>query len=115
MIKLFVYKSKVKDTRDPNNIKTWEKFKGVYNERTFDLNISKECAKKLDYEVNFYPVTLTISDDDYFVKRERYTTKDGRVASKLVIAVLGYDMWTPAQFKKRTLDDFIAEEAKEEK
>ena len=114
-MKLFVYTLKVKDARDPKNIKTWDKYKGIYNGRTFDLTISHECAKKLAYEVKEFPVTLTISDKDYFVKREHYVTKDGRKGSKLVIAILGYDAWEPAEFEKRTIDDYIAEDAKEAK
>ena len=111
---LFFYTAKATDKRDTAHVKTWTTYKASMEGYTFDVVISDDCMKKLNKEISDFPVTLTISDDDYFTKKRHYVTKSGREATKVVLVLMNFQSWKPAQFEKHTLEEVLAK-IKEEK
>ena len=112
---LFFYTAKATDRRDPAHVKTWTTYKASMDGYTFDVILSDECLKKLNREITTdYPVTLTVSDDDYFTKKRHYVTKAGKEATKVVLVLMNFQAWKPAQFEKHTLEE-VLKKIKEEK
>ena len=115
MVELFVYKTKITDNKDPRNTKSWDKYKVSYKGFNFDMYFTEECRKTFEYEVKEFPITLSVEDDDYFLKKKTYKRNDGTNGSKWVMVISGYEKFTKAEFKKRTIDDVVDELMAEDK
>lgn len=86
-----------------------------YGERVFDATIKgTTLEEKLKPDMRLhkleFPVELELveSNDDYFIKKETYTRKDGTKGTKNVICILDYSTIAQGKFPpKKTLEELV--------
>ena len=115
MTELFVYKTKITSNKEGQKNTTFDKYKASYRGYNFDLYFTDECRKTFEYEVKEFPVTLLVNDDDYFLKKKKFTRTDGTKGEKWTIVVSGYDSFKKAEFTRRSIDDIIDDLEKDSK
>lgn len=87
------------------NGSTFVKFLAKHGDRTYDVAISKRfIASVADYHEWQLPESVTLSEDDYFIKDREYTKKDGTKGIKQVVVLLGCQSHEPTKFEKRSFD-----------
>lgn len=96
-----------------NNAKggTFEKHFASYNGIVMEAQLTKITRPKIEAEKLNWPVKLDLDEEDYFIKEKTFTRKDGSEGTKEVLVILDYQNAEQGEFKKKTLDDLVEEEA----
>lgn len=81
------------------------KFLAKHGDKTYDVVISRRFVSSVsDYHEWQLPESVTLSEDDYFIKDKEYTRKDGTKGTKMVLVLLGCQGHEPTKFEKRSFE-----------
>ena len=111
LIKVLNYQMTITD--NINNLR-FQKDKIAYKAKTLDAIFSNEAKDLLKGEMAKqglkYPVELSLSSHDYFIKKKEYTRKDGTQGEKYVVVITGFQSLAQGEFpQNKTLDDVVDE------
>lgn len=88
---------------------TFQKTLIKVNDTTFECILSKDTRKKLVRDGVEFPMEITFNEDQYFVKEENTTTKDGELFVRQYVVLTGYEEAKETTFTKKTIEDAIKE------
>lgn len=74
---------------------------------TFECTIEKNTLKRLQREFNEYPIEVTFSSEQYFIKKEKTTKKDGTPFTRQYLVLLDYMSAEQGTFEKYSIEDAI--------
>lgn len=72
---------------------------------TYAVSLSKDLASLIDYEKWDMPQSVTLADEDYFIKRTTYTNKDGEVRDSFKMVITNIRTHEKGKFESLHLED----------
>lgn len=102
-IDLFIYQRMV-NKKDKSG--KFPKDKCSYQDVSFDVHYSKACSDKLTADMLKngikFPIRMTLSDDQYFLKPQQFTRNDGTTDVKQIVIIKDYMSIVQDEFRKGT-------------
>ncbi len=80
---------------------------------TISTKLSNDVKAKLQLSGIKFPMTISLSPEDYFITKEEYTDKDGVERIKSVCVITNYQTVEKLEMVSTSLDDYLQQQIDE--